>query len=385
MSEHWPKVPLHQVLKQVERPEAVDPERIYRLLGVRWYASGLFVKETCPGSSFQAAKVYKVVAGDFVYNRLFAWKGSFAIAQDDHDGCYVSNEFPCFVADHERLDTRYLHHFFSREISWVEALGLSSGGTPTSRNRLKEERFLAMTMPLPPLPAQRRIVAWIDELTGRITEASKATHEAEQVEGALLLSLYDRLVQDSAQLPMREVAPLVRRAVVVDPFESYPELGIRCFGKGAFHKPALLGSEVGNKHIYRIDPGDLVFSNVFAWEGAIAVSQPADAGRVGSHRFITCVPKERVASSEYLCFHFLTSAGLEAIGKASPGGAGRNRTLGLEALAKIEVPVPQYEKQLWFNGVQHRVRCARQHRKEMTENLNALLPSILDKAFRGGL
>jgi type I restriction enzyme S subunit len=74
-------------------------------------------------------------------------------------------------------------------------------------------------------------------------------------------------------------------------------------------------------------PGDLLFTNVFAWEGAIAVARPEDAGRVASYRFISCVPKPDVATSQFLCFYFLTPEGLELIGAASPGSALRNRTL----------------------------------------------------------
>src|SRR5215831_4037981 len=89
--------------------------------------------------------------------------------------------------------------------------------------------------------------------------------------------------------PLAEIAPIVRRPVEIRHDQAYPELGIRSFGRGTFHKPALLGADVGTKRLFRIEPGDLVFSNVFAWEGAIAVASPADAGRFGSHRFITCI------------------------------------------------------------------------------------------------
>ena len=59
-----------------------------------------------------------------------------------------------------------------------------------------------------------------------------------------------------------------------------------------------------------------------------------------------------MATSHFLCFYFLTNEGLELIRAASPGGAGRNRTLGLEALANIPVPVPDIHAQLWFDGLQ---------------------------------
>ena len=77
MSSNWEQVPLSDLLKQQRREVAVEPTFDYDLLGVRWYAKGLFVKLRKAGSEIKATKLYRVEEGDFVYNRLFAWKGSF--------------------------------------------------------------------------------------------------------------------------------------------------------------------------------------------------------------------------------------------------------------------------------------------------------------------
>src|SRR5437016_3858222 len=99
-----PLVPLGQLLRPVSRPEPVDPERVYRVLGAHWYATGLYTKDTKLGSAIQARTLFRVHQGDFVYNRLFAWKGSFAVASPENDGQYVSNEFLSYVVDDAALD-----------------------------------------------------------------------------------------------------------------------------------------------------------------------------------------------------------------------------------------------------------------------------------------
>ena len=121
---------------------------------------------------------------------------------------------------------------------------------------------------------------------------------------APLHSTFARIIEGAPRIEMGDVAPLVRRKVEVRMGEEYPELGIRSFGKGTFNKPALDYLSVGTKKLYRIEPGDLLFSNVFAWEGAIAVAKPEDVGRFGSHRFISCVPLEGIATPGFLCFTF---------------------------------------------------------------------------------
>jgi len=274
--------------------------------------------------------------------------------------------------------------WFSRTHSFIELCRAASEGT-TNRVRLKEDRFLQMQIPLPPKPEQDRLVAKLDFAAAKIEEAKDTKADIEVEAEAMLHGAFARAIKDAPLRKMDDVAPLVRRQVEIRMGEEYPELGIRSFGKGTFHKPALDFLSVGTKRLYRIEPGDLLFSNVFAWEGAIAVAQPEDTGRFGSHRFITCVPKGGVATAEFLRFYFLTEDGLRKISKASPGGAGRNRTLGLKKLAEIEVPTPKHEKQVWFNRLQAKVREMLAVQQETETALDAMLPSILDKAFKGEL
>ncbi len=133
---------------------------------------------------------------------------------------------------------------------------------------------------------------------------------------------------------------LRRSQVKVDRGGQYGEIGVRSFGRGIFHKEPISGAKLGNKRVFWIEPGDLVLSNVFAWEGAIAVAGDGERGKIGSHRFMTYVADPEVAQVEYLCHYFLSDHGLPLIQNASPGGAGRNRTLGIDAFENLEIPLP---------------------------------------------
>ena len=237
----------------------------------------------------------------------------------------------------------------------------------------------------PPLTMDRRVVAQIEELAGQFERVRALRQQQELEVGQMLLGVFQCLIKDAPRLLMHDVAPLVRRPVNLVPEASYSELGIRSFGKGTFHKPPLSGIEIGDKRVFHIEPGDLLFSNVFAWEGAIAVAKPEDVGRIGSHRLITCTPKAGVATSQFLRYYFLTREGLELIRAASPGGALRNRTLGLTALGNIRVPIPPVKDQYWFDTLQAEVAALRGEHAESATELDALLPAILDRAFKGNL
>ena len=51
--------------------------------------------------------------------------------------------------------------------------------------------------------------------------------------------------------------PLVRRPVEIDLDAAYPELGVRSFGRGTFHKPELPGGRPGGGRSLSAGPVDL--------------------------------------------------------------------------------------------------------------------------------
>ncbi len=252
-------------------------------------------------------------------------------------------------------------------------------------HKFETEKWWSFPIPVPPLPEQRRLVARIEAQTSRIEFIRKSQQELVDEMRGVLAGYYAEITADAEWKPLGDVAPQERRPVTVQAGQSYPELGIRSFGKGTFHKPAISAEQLGTKRLYHIHPGDLIFNNVFAWECAVAVVKPEDAGRVGSHRFITCVPNPGMATTPFLYFHFTTKQGLHDLGDASPGGAGRNRTLGLKNLAAIRIPVPSHDKQVVFARLWDKVETTRRLQAELKADLTAYVPSILAKAFRGEL
>jgi type I restriction enzyme S subunit len=258
----------------------------------------------------------------------------------------------------------------------------SSRGT-SGRQRINPEKYLDIKIPLPKLEDQQRTVEKINAIQQKAGEIKILQETSEQRIGETVHSLMSSIADESDRKALKDVAPLIRRAVKIEPDEEYFELGLRSFGKGTFHKPAIRGDELNGKRLFRIEPGDLLFSNVFAWEGAVAVAQPEDVGRYGSHRFISRKAIEGVASADFLYYYFTTPEGVEQLGKASPGSAGRNRTLGLKMLDEIKVPLPSYEKQLWIVSIAKRLEQLGKRQALIKEEMDGLFKSVLDRAFQG--
>lgn len=370
---------------QIDRYEPVESGQVYRMLGMRSKIGGPFIRETKSGSEISAAKLNKVKAGDFIYSRLFAWQGSFGLIPEEMDGCYVSNEFPLYELDTSKVIPEYLVYWFGLPHVQKMVEADCSGSTPGTRNRFKEIFFERLDIELPSIEQQKSIVKSIQLLEQKRSAVIDLRSTVLADAQAMLSSAFHKIIEGAVYKPMSEVAPIVRRKIEITVDGEYPELGARSFGKGIFHKPTLIGAELDWQKLYTVHSGDLVLSNIKAWEGAIAAAGDNDHGRVGSHRYITCVPVERVTTANFLAFYLLTQEGIEQIQAASPGSADRNRTLAMKRLEKIKVPVPDYDKQLWFNQLQSYVEKIKQAQSENATELEALMPSILDKAFKGEL
>ena len=72
----WPMARIGDLVTRVSRPEKVRQETSYSLLGVRWYGSGVFLRERRLGASLAAKTLYRVVEGDFIDNLLVRLEAS---------------------------------------------------------------------------------------------------------------------------------------------------------------------------------------------------------------------------------------------------------------------------------------------------------------------
>jgi restriction endonuclease S subunit len=152
-------------------------------------------------------------------------------------------------------------------------------------------------------------------------------------------------VTELTEYAIEDVMTLVRRPIRPAAGETYREIGLRSFGKGIFHKEPVTAEAIAGKKVFKIQPGDLIFSNVFAWEGAVAIASEQEKGMIGSHRFMTYEVHAEVADARYLLHYFCGGPGLNVIRGASPGSAGRNRTLGVRAFAAKRILLPSRVEQ----------------------------------------
>ncbi|GIX04592.1 MAG: hypothetical protein KatS3mg114_0461 [Planctomycetaceae bacterium] len=147
------------------------------------------------------------------------------------------------------------------------------------------------------------------------------------------------------RIPVGELLERVVRPVRLDPDQEYQEIGIRSHCKGIFHKPRVTGREIGSKRVYWVEPGCLIFNIIFAWEQAVAITTKKEHGLIASHRFPMYRSINGELLPEYAYLYFASPRGKHDLMLASPGGAGRNKTLGQDELLRLRIPLPSPPEQ----------------------------------------
>ena len=376
MTKAWQQHKLGDLLTRSGEAAQPAADAEYKEITIRLWGKGVLERGRISGAAVNGRR-FIARKNQFIASRIDARNGAMGIVPESLDGALVTNDFPLFEVNQEHILPQYMG-WLCRTPAFVDLCARASEGT-TNRVRLKEDEFLRLEIQIPDTKEQQRIVIRIDTVQQQLQAADKLRSSIDRDIASLLAVRFQETLTHAQWSPMGDVAPIVRRDVTVDHQSNYAELGIRSFGKGTFHKPTLSGLELGDKRVYRIEPGDLLFSNVFAWEGAIAVAQPEDSGRVGSHRFISCVPHDGLTTAEYLRYYFLTDAGMTKIRDASPGGAGRNRTLGLSKLMDLDVPIPSIEVRKSFVDLLRLMNASRLIRgKELSEK-ESVVPALVKR------
>ncbi len=134
------------------------------------------------------------------------------------------------------------------------------------------------------------------------------------------------------------------------PLTPYTGLGLRSHGKGTFLKIMEIPEKNSMEYLFEVQRDDLIVSITFAWEGALAIAKPTDAGALVSHRFPTYEFKRKVTTPDFFRYPILDKHFVYRLGIISPGGAGRNRVLNKDDFLKLSVLLPKSDEQKKVSG-----------------------------------
>ncbi len=148
-------------------------------------------------------------------------------------------------------------------------------------------------------------------------------------------------------VPLGSVLEINRRPITIEADGFYRRIGIYSWGRGMLRREPASSADMGSMKYFTFPQPSLIFSNIQAWEGAVALAGPSDEGYVCSSRFYPYVPRPNSdANLGYLHEFFRSERGLTIMRRASPGTQVRNKVLSRSILERSAVPLPTRTEQV---------------------------------------
>lgn len=382
----WPIAKLGEVIRHRKEFITINDLVSYKRPRVRTHAQGIILRDEIPGALIKTKTQQVCKTGEFLVAEIDAKVGGFGIVPAALNNSIVSSHYFLFVVDETKLERCFLDYFIRTPMFFEQVDAQGS----TNYAAIRPAHVLGYEIPLPPLAEQRRIVARIEELDAQIDEAKElrreATGYAELLFSARASAFFN--INNTKESTLLETVSTLERGKFNHRPRNEP-----CFFGG--DHPWIQIGEIENSDKYiktwsqTLNNDGLAISKKFL-RGTVLISIAATIGAVGILDFDCCIPDSIVGvtpnqktSSEFLYYYlrYLRSH-LEDI---APQCAQKN--INLAILAKLPFPVYSLSEQnrivTELNALQEEIGRLTDLHALNTIELNALLPAVLDHAFKG--
>jgi len=396
-SEKYPLIPLSEVLVQDKEYTTELEPRLYPKLSVKLYGKGVVLTDPADGATVRMKRHQLAKPGQVILSEIWAKKGAIGIVPEEGAGALVTSHFFLFEIDESKLLRPYMRWLLVANY-FEPVLGEKAKGT-TGYAAIRPKQFLACKIPLPPLDEQRRIVARIEELAALITEAGGRRVEAlEEVEALLDSALYEvfataetegwdyKLVKDLCKKPQYGYTESAQLERVGPKF-----LRITDIQNGVVNWNAVPYCVCDDMDKYRLQSGDILFARTGATTGKsfLVKEHPEEVPEAVFASYLIRLQLKPGLEPEYLYWFFQSPQYWAQVYEEKKGSAQAN--MNARKLLNIAVPVAPSEEGernrivAYLDDLQAQVDELTALQDATQAEIDALLPSVLDRAFRGEL
>ena len=187
---NYPKIQLKEVLNQKQQVEKVENTKLERFVTVGINGKGArerIIKDEKWPVPFVG---YRVKGGQFIYSRIDARNGAFAIIPNYLNNAVVSKDFPIFDIDYNKIKPDILL-FSLLEESFIDIIKNSSFGA-TNRQRIKEGTFLNYKIYLPPITLQNQFSEIVKQIDKQKFEIEKSLKETQELYESLMEEYFNK-------------------------------------------------------------------------------------------------------------------------------------------------------------------------------------------------
>jgi type I restriction enzyme, S subunit len=388
----WPLVRLGEVVRHRNEFIAIDDLTRYRRPRVQLHAQGIVLRDEVVGALIKTKRQQVCRSGEFLVAEIDAKVGGYGIVPVELEGSIVSSHYFLFVLDESTLDRRFLDYFI-RTPAFHEQVAAQGS---TNYAAIRPAHVLDYRIPLLPLEEQRRIVALIEELATQVHEAHSLRHQAVEEAEVLLRTARRAIISNSG---VETVALQEACAAIIDNLHSNPRLaesGIPCvrspdvgYGTLDLHGAQRTDEQEYRRRTIRGEPkvDDIVLVREGGGTGKCALVLPGQRFSLGQ-RVMMLRPNAAKILPRFFMHQLLSPlVQEEQIIPLSKGSASPHLNIG--ALKRFSLRLPPLSEQhqivAYLDRLQAQVDALRLLQAETAVEIDALLPSILDKAFKGAL
>ena len=365
MNRPWPSVKLGEVLGQRKQFVRIDDFASYKRCRVQLHAQGIVLRDQVQGTEVKTKTQQLCRAGEFLVAEI----------------------------DGTCLDPRFLGYFAKtpRFAEQVKAQG------STNYAAIRPSDVLTYEIPLPPLEEQRRIVSKLDGVSARVMDVRGARSDADGEVGKVCSRAAAHIFDQAAETyPLRELSQVVTVRGGGTPSKTNPS-----YWTGPI--PWISPKDMKVRELHgSIDH----ISKEATEETAARLIQPGAVlvvvrGMILAHTFPSAVLRTHAAINqdvkalvpdpvilpEFLCslFWAYNARILALVEKSSHD----TRRLETAALLDTKIPVPpnagQHRIVAEVDALQAKVDALKVLQAETQRQIDALMPAVLDRAFRGEL
>ncbi len=391
----WPIVPLGQVIEHRKWFITIDDTETYKRCRVQLHTRGIVLRDEIEGARIKTKSQQVCRPDEFLVAEIDAKVGGFGMVPTELDGAIVSSHYFLFTVDRSQLLPEFLG-FYIRTPHFRDQVRAQGS---TNYAAIRPGHVLEYVIPLPPLDEQRRIVAKIEHLAAKIDKAHGLRFLSHRESGCLLDSKINMVMEakgsDVSVQPFGEFEPHVTSGPR-NWSKYYSNSGYRFYRaqdiSNAFtvaenSKQFLTPPDGKQGRSALLEPGDLMIVITGATVGRAALFKTEyEPGFVSQHVSICRLPKQKV-DPDYALWYLRGPGGQDQLlgqryGQGKPG-------LNLTNIKNISLPIRSLGEQrrivAYLNGLQTKVDRVKALQNKTATELDALLPSILDKAFKGEL
>jgi type I restriction enzyme S subunit len=398
MSLAWPTVSFGELTRLERRPVDVIADRQYQEIGTYSYGRGIFHKQPRSGLEVGDKDLFLMKEGDLILQVTFAWEGAIALCSKAEDGLYGSVRYPTFRVNEERCFPPFLVKYLCTR-QGLDQIGRICPGSAGRNRVLAIKRLPEIMIPLPPLDELRRIVARVEELAGKVEEAKglkrQGAGEAARLMGKHIADVFS--LQQGGSWELGRLGDYVTddcygtSEKTNDDARGTPILRMGNIQDGRLITRSLKYLHIASKERGKLvlQPGDILVNRTNSAElvGKCAVFDLD--GEYGFASYIIRLRLDQARAHPRLVAAYINSpigrAYMVDEKKQMTGQANVNAT----TLKKLPLPLPELKSQerivAALDALQFKLDSVKALQAETAAELDAMLPAILDKAFRGEL